>query len=153
MHQSPGHNRCSVIVSCAYSFQIQEGIIPSLLNDWHFLPVVDDSAARVLCQQLDTLMACFNLSHSLSQVFNIPTLCWIPHLFSCAHIPSHGLAPAYVPICCLKLNVTDFFLFFSRTHHVLYIVTLQMLFPLPWMHVPAFLSTACLLITPSPTPN
>lgn len=28
-----------------------------------------------------------------------------------------------------------------------------MLFPLPWMHVPAFLSTACLLITPSPTPS
>lgn len=121
MHQSPGHNRCSVIVSCAYSFQIQEGIIPSLLNGWHFLPVVDDSAARVLCQQLDTLMACFNLSHSLSQVFNIPTLYWIPHLFSCAHIPSHGLAPAYVPICCLKLNVTDFFLiFFQNTPCLIY---------------------------------
>ena len=107
MHQSPGHNRCSVIVSCGCSFQIQEGIIPSLLNGWHFLPVVDNSAAQVLCQQPDTLMACFNFSHSLLQVFNTPTVCRTPHFFS--HMPFHNLALAYFPICCLKFNVTDFF--------------------------------------------
>lgn len=74
MHQSPEHNRCSVIVSCGCSFQIQEGIIPSLLNGCLFLPVVEDFAPQVLCQQPDTLTACFNLSHSLLQVFNMPTI-------------------------------------------------------------------------------
>lgn len=132
MCQSPGHNRCSVIVPCGCSFQIQEGIIPSLLNGWHFLPVVDDSAAQVLCQQPDTLMACFNLSHSLLQVFNIPTVYRTPHFFSCARMPFHSIVPAHFPICCLKFNVTDFFLFFPEhtlSSYILWLCTCYSLFP------------------------
>lgn len=85
-------------------------------------------------------VACFNLSLSCIQVLSMPTI-YRTLVSCCVHMPFQNPATAYLPICCMELNATEFSLFMEPDTVLSHLLTLHMVF---FLNAQPCLSISCM---------